>query len=154
MIYHGGGYAPRQRAGLDGHQACTASKCRKWPFATVGQALAQVLAAAARLRRRRTAPESAGRNCEHCGAVFVPQREHARFCSWECRAAWNREHLGDPAVEASALAWSLAAMSEATGRLPAVRVWDQELALGAIGQAVWWITMVDATLVRHHPGGL
>jgi len=123
-------------------------------FATVGQALAQVLAAAARLRRRRTAPESAGRNCEHCGAVFVPQREHARFCSWECRAAWNREHLGDPAVEASALAWSLAAMSEATGRLPAVRVWDQELALGAIGQAVWWITMVDATLVRHHPGGL
>ena len=26
------------------------------------------------------------RTCERCGAVFVPQREHARFCSGDCRA--------------------------------------------------------------------
>src|SRR5262249_9849875 len=52
--------------------------------------------------------------------------------------------------DASALTWSIAAMSEATGRLPAVRVWDQAQAIAAIGEAVWWITMVDATLVRHH----
>ena len=44
------------------------------------------------------------RTCERCGAVFVPQREHARFCSGDCRSGWNREHMGEPAVEASALA--------------------------------------------------
>ena len=92
-----------------------------------------------------------GRACERCGAAFVPQREHARFCSTGCRAAWNREHMGDPAVEASALQWSVTAMSEAAGRLAGVRVWDRPRALAAIGEAVWWITMVDATLVRHYP---
>jgi hypothetical protein len=84
--------------------------------------------------------------------VFVPQREHARFCSGDCQAAWNCEHLGDPAVEASTLNRSMAAMGEATARLPAVRVWDRPAAFAAIGEAVWWITMVDATLVRHYPG--
>jgi hypothetical protein len=64
--------------------------------------------------------------------------------------AWNREHMGDPAVEASALAWSLTAMSEATARLPGMKVWDRSRAFAAIGEAAWWITMVDATLVRHH----
>jgi anti-sigma B factor antagonist len=92
------------------------------------------------------------RACEQCGTEFMPQREHARFCGADCRAAWNREHMGDPAVEASALQWSVTAMSEATGRLAGVRVWDRPRALAAIGEAVWWITMVDATLVRHHPG--
>jgi hypothetical protein len=93
-----------------------------------------------------------GRSCERCGVVFVPRREHARFCSGNCRAAWNREHMGDPAVEASALAWSLTAMSEAIARLPGMKVWDRSRAFDAIGEAVWWITMVDATLVRHHLG--
>jgi anti-sigma B factor antagonist len=91
------------------------------------------------------------RACEQCDAVFVPQREHARFCSASCRADWNREHLGDPAVEASALQWSLTAMSEATGRLAGMSVQDRPRALAVAGEAVWWITMVDATLVRHHP---
>jgi len=68
------------------------------------------------------------------------------------RAGWDREQVGDPAVEASALAWSLTAMSEATGRLAGVKAWDRPRAFAAIGEAVWWITMVDATLVRHHPG--
>ena len=139
-------------------------------FATLGQALAQVPAAASRPLRRGPAPDSApaptapparvqpqrmvtdSRRCEQCGAVFVPQREHARFCGGGCRAVWNREHLGDPAVDASALTWSMAAMSEATARLPAVKAWDREQALATIGEAVWWVTMVDATLVRHHPG--
>jgi hypothetical protein len=58
--------------------------------------------------------------------------------------------MGDPAVDASALQWSVTAMSEATGRLPGVRVWDRSRSLAAVGEAVWWITMVDATLVRHH----
>ena len=58
--------------------------------------------------------------------------------------------MGDPAVEASALTWSLTAMSEATARLPGMKVWDRSRAFAAIEEAVWWITMVDATLVRHH----
>jgi hypothetical protein len=92
------------------------------------------------------------RACEQCGTVFVPQREHARFCSAGCRAQWNREHLGDPAVEASALQWSVTALSEVAGRLPEMTVHDPMRAVAAIGEAVWWITMVDATLVRHHRG--
>jgi len=136
-------------------------------FAAPEQALGQALAAGRPQRRGPllgSATATAGppppvrgdgvvadtRSCERCGAVFVPQREHARFCGGDCRAAWNREHMGDPAVEASALAWSLTALSEAIARLPGMQVWDQSRAFAAIGEAVWWITMVDATLVRHH----
>jgi hypothetical protein len=90
------------------------------------------------------------RNCEQCGALFVPPREHARFCSTRCRSAWDREHLGDLGGEASALQWSVAAMSDATQRLTNVRARDKALAFAAISEAVWWVTIVDATLVRHH----
>jgi hypothetical protein len=90
-------------------------------------------------------------DCEQCGASFVPRREHARFCSARCRAAWNREHMSDPAAGASALVWSITAMSEATGRLPRVRAWNRPRAFTVISEAVWWVTIVDATLVRHHP---
>jgi hypothetical protein len=90
-------------------------------------------------------------DCEQCGTSFVPRREHARFCSARCRAAWNREHMSDPAAGASALVWSITAMSEATGRLPRVRAWNRPRAFTVISEAVWWVTIVDATLVRHHP---
>jgi hypothetical protein len=90
------------------------------------------------------------RNCEQCGTSFVPRREHARFCSVRCRVAWNREHTGDPAAGASALLWSITAMSDTTERLPRVRAGDRPRALAVIGEAVWWVTIVDATLVRHH----
>jgi hypothetical protein len=43
-------------------------------------------------------------------------------------------------------------MSEITQRLPEMRAWDRARALAVIGEAVWWITLVDATLVRYHPG--
>jgi hypothetical protein len=102
-----------------------------------------------------TLPTEAGaepRSCEQCGAVFTPRREHARFCGAGCRAAWNRGHAGDPAVEMSALTWSVTAMSEVTGRLPDVQARDQRRAFAVVGEAVWWITMIDATLVRRHPG--
>jgi hypothetical protein len=92
------------------------------------------------------------RSCEQCGAVFVPRREHARFCCVGCRVAWNREKVGDPAAGASALVWSVTAMSELAGRLSGVGVWDRPRALAAVGEAVWWVTIVDATLVRHHLG--
>jgi hypothetical protein len=90
-------------------------------------------------------------DCEQCGTSFEPRREHARFCSARCRAAWNREHTGDPAAGASALVWSITAMSEATDRLPRVRAWNRPRAFAVISEAVWWVTIVDATLVRHHP---
>jgi hypothetical protein len=44
----------------------------------------------------------------------------------------------------------MAAMTETIERLPAVRAWDQTRAFATIGEAVWQVTLVDATLVRHH----
>jgi hypothetical protein len=91
------------------------------------------------------------RNCEQCGAVFAPRREHARFCSARCRVAWNRENASDPQADASALDWSITAMRDATGRLVQVTGRDRPRAFAAISEAVWWVTIVDATLVRYHP---
>lgn len=92
------------------------------------------------------------RNCEQCGISFVPRREHARFCSARCRATWNREHMGDPGAGECALQWSITAMSETSERLAQVQARDERRALAVISESVWWVTMVDATLVRHHPG--
>src|SRR5712664_2044578 len=91
------------------------------------------------------------RDCEQCGGVFAPRREHARFCSARCRVAWNREKMRDPVAGVSALQWSITAMSDTTERLPRVRAADRPRAFAVIGEAVWWVTIVDATLVRHHP---
>jgi len=84
--------------------------------------------------------------------LFLPRREHAPFCCVRCRGAWNREHVGDPVAGASALLWSITAMSEASARLTQAATWDCDKAYAAIGEVVWWVTLVDATLVRHHPG--
>jgi hypothetical protein len=92
------------------------------------------------------------RNCEQCGASFAPRREHARFCSARCRVAWNREHAGDPSAGENALDWSLSAMSEATARFGQITTWDLTRVVAALSEAVWWVTLVDATLVRYHPG--
>src|SRR5712692_10224920 len=91
------------------------------------------------------------RNCDQCGTSFVPRREHARFCSPQCRAAWNRDHAGDLAAGASALQWAITAMSDATQRLTRARAADRPRAAAVISEAVWWVTIVDATLIRHHP---
>ncbi len=104
--------------------------------------------------------------CARCGKLFEPRREHARFCSARCRVAWNREHVNpdkrvgallspehtdDPQTQETALAWSIIAMRETTGRLGKVRARDRPQAFAVIGEAVWWVTIVDATLVRYHP---
>src|SRR5450432_3807978 len=91
------------------------------------------------------------RNCEQCGSAFAPRREHARFCSARCRLAWNRAQLSDPAVQLSALEWSVTAMRDVTDRLPRVKAADRQRAFAVVGEAVWWVTIVDGTLVRHHP---
>lgn len=91
------------------------------------------------------------RNCEQCGTSFVPRREHARFCCAPCRVTWNRERMGDPDAGECALQWAVTAMSETSNRLPQVPARDERQALAVISESVWWVTMVDATLVRHHP---
>jgi hypothetical protein len=65
--------------------------------------------------------------------------------------AWNRANSYDPAEEVSALQWSVTAMSDIASRLPKVSGLDKLRTLGMIGEAVWLVTIVDATLVRHHP---
>jgi hypothetical protein len=91
------------------------------------------------------------RDCEQCGSVFAPRREHARFCSARCRLAWNRAKMSDPAVQLSALEWSVTAMRDVTDRLARVKAADRQRAFALVGEAVWWVTIVDGTLVRHHP---
>jgi hypothetical protein len=92
------------------------------------------------------------RSCDQCGTSFVPRREHARFCSADCRVAWNRENkAADPVADVSALAWSITGMKEAADRVSRARAWDQARAFAVISEAVWWVTIVDATLVRYHP---
>jgi hypothetical protein len=65
--------------------------------------------------------------------------------------AWNREHAGVAAAPPVAIDWSVTAMSEAAGRLAAAGGWDLPRLAAAVGEAVWWVTLVDATLVRYHP---
>jgi hypothetical protein len=91
------------------------------------------------------------RVCDQCGTAFVPRREHARFCSARCRVTWNSENSPDPPAEMSALGWSVVAMGEAADRLAKVHGWDPARAFGAVSEAVWWVTIVDATLVRYCP---
>jgi hypothetical protein len=90
-------------------------------------------------------------DCEQCGTSFVPRREHARFCSARCRVAWNRAKLGDAAPEASALCWAVTALGDTIERLGLIRASDRARAFAVVGEAVWWVTIVDGTLVRHHP---
>lgn len=111
------------------------------------------------------------RRCERCGREFEPKREHARFCSARCRVAWNRENWtqangvqqkwgsenwadeprGPHDSGTSALRWAFTAMHDTTRRLGRVRASDRAQAFAVIGEAVWWVTIVDATLVRHYP---
>jgi hypothetical protein len=91
------------------------------------------------------------RNCEQCDTSFAPRREHARFCSARCRVAWNRRHARDSVAEAGPLAWSITAMRESTDRLLLASGLDQVNGFAVVSEAVWWVTMVDATLMRYHP---
>ncbi|MGH3260597.1 MAG: hypothetical protein ACRDNS_01240, partial [Trebonia sp.] len=91
------------------------------------------------------------RECAQCGRPFTPLREHARFCSAHCRMAWNREHAGVAAAPAVAIDWSVTAMTESATRLAKSDGWDLPRLAAAVAESVWWVTLVDATLVRYHP---
>jgi hypothetical protein len=90
------------------------------------------------------------RNCDHCGTAFDPRREHERFCSPFCRRAWNSENTGGPPTGDAALGWSVTAMADAAERLAAARAMDVPHALAVISESVWWVTIVDATMIRYH----
>jgi hypothetical protein len=110
------------------------------------------------------------RRCARCGTEFEPKREHARFCSARCRVAWNRENWheanrdqqkwgsenwadevrGPQRTGTSALSWSITAMRDTTDRLGRVRASDRAQAFAVIGEAVWWVTIVDATVFRYY----
>ena len=64
--------------------------------------------------------------------------------------AWNREHAGVAAAPAVAIDWSVIAMTEAAWRSPSPGPGPAPVA-AAVGETVWWVTLVDATLVRYHP---
>ena len=91
------------------------------------------------------------RACAQCGTPFAPMREHARFCSARCRMTWNREHAGVAAAPGAAIDWSVIAMTESADRLAVVQAWELPRLGTAIAETVWWVTLVDATLLRYHP---
>jgi hypothetical protein len=90
------------------------------------------------------------RECAQCGAAFAPRREHARFCSTVCRMAWNTERSGVAAAPLVAIDWSVTAMTDAASRFTWAGTWDLPRTAAAASETVWWITLVDATLVRYH----
>jgi hypothetical protein len=90
------------------------------------------------------------RVCEQCGTEFTPRREHARFCSTLCRLTWNRGDARQATVSVAALDWAVNAMVEVTSRLDPAP--DLRHAAIAVSEATWWVTLVDATLVRYFPG--
>jgi hypothetical protein len=65
--------------------------------------------------------------------------------------AWNDEHAGVARAPAPALGWSVAAMTETARQLSMPRTWSLTALSAAVAEAVWWVTLVDATLVRYHP---
>jgi hypothetical protein len=65
--------------------------------------------------------------------------------------AWNRQHAGVAATPDIAIDWSVTAMTEAAARLSATGGWEVSRLGAAVGETVWWVTLVDATLVRYHP---
>jgi hypothetical protein len=58
--------------------------------------------------------------------------------------------MADAAAEARALEWSVTAMRDVTARLHRYRAWDRPRAFVLVAEAVWWVTIVDATLIRHY----
>jgi hypothetical protein len=93
------------------------------------------------------------RECAHCRALFAPLREHARFCSARCRVLWNRQNRGVSGTGNGVLDWSVTAMRDTTDRLLRASSLDRAECYAIVTEAVWWCTMVEATLLRYHPDG-
>jgi hypothetical protein len=63
---------------------------------------------------------------------------------------WNAEHDGPGTAPLAAIDWSVTAMTEVVERFEWARNWERTRAAAAVSETVWWITLVDATLVRYH----
>ena len=85
-----------------------------------------------------------------CGAAFEPRREHARFCCAACRITWNRQNASGQLTGDTALSWSVSAMNDTIQRLGKATGIDLPEALALISESVWWVTLVDATMIRYH----
>jgi hypothetical protein len=64
---------------------------------------------------------------------------------------WADEVRAPQRTGSSALSWAITAMRDTTERLGRARAGDPAQAFAVIGEAVWWVTIVDATLVRYYP---
>jgi hypothetical protein len=82
--------------------------------------------------------------------MFEPLREHERFCTARCRIAWNGQQAGGRQSGDAALGWSVTAMTDTAQRLAGAGALDLPHALALVSEAVWWITIVDATMIRYH----
>jgi hypothetical protein len=89
------------------------------------------------------------RTCEQCGAEFEPRREHARFCSSLCRITWNRENPRGQLTGDTPLNWSVSGLTDVDERLCKAEAMNLPEALALISEAVWWVTLVDGTIVRY-----
>jgi len=90
------------------------------------------------------------RSCVQCGAAFKPRREHARFCSAACRIIWSRRDTGGQLTGDTALSWSISAMNDTIQRLCKATGIALPDALALVSEAVWWVTLVDAAMIRYH----
>jgi hypothetical protein len=90
------------------------------------------------------------RDCAQCGAQFKPRREHARFCSAVCRITWNRQPASGQPVADTPLSWSVSALADTAERLCKAGNMNLPEALALVSEAVWWVTLVDATMIRYH----
>jgi hypothetical protein len=90
------------------------------------------------------------RSCVQCGTRFKPRREHARFCSAACRFTWNRQNARGQLTGDTAFSWSVSAMNDIIQRLGKATDVDVPEALALVSESVWWVTLVDATMVRYH----
>jgi hypothetical protein len=88
------------------------------------------------------------RNCEQCGVLFTPRREHARFCSVRCRARWNRRYAGGTPADTGALDWSITAMRETIERLCRAGGWDRADGFAVISEE----TFAGLRFVRNQMG--
>jgi hypothetical protein len=74
----------------------------------------------------------------------------ARFCSAACRITWNRANASGQLTGDTPLTWSVSALEETVERLCKAEAMNLPEALAVISEAIWWVTLVDATMVRYH----
>jgi hypothetical protein len=76
------------------------------------------------------------------GTVPVSRRDHG---------AAGRDSLGVGDAGDGALDWPVTAMTGALRRLDAASAADVPQAVAAAIEAMWWVTVVDATMTRRYP---